>query len=137
MGVTSATAEFLVEAASRGVDFSRTVTVGRQALFLGPRTARRILRRHGFDTAPFDATFTRTPGIADPLWYALGAHEVLALDASDYEGADVIHDLNQPLPEDLQGRFTARLRRRHARARLRCPGGAAQLHGARRTRRPA
>ena len=36
---------------------------------------------------------------------ALGFDEVTSCDASDWEGADRVHDLNQPLPPDLQGRF--------------------------------
>ena len=36
----------------------------------------------------------------------LGASEVYSLDASDFEGADFIHDLNViPPPEELKGRF--------------------------------
>ena len=36
----------------------------------------------------------------------LGASEVYSLDASDFEGADFIHDLNVvPNPEELKGRF--------------------------------
>lgn len=106
MGVSSATAEFLIEARSRGVDFTRTVTVGRQALFIGPRTGRKLLRRHGFDPRPFDTKLADAPALLDPLLHALGAREVLAMDASDYEGAEIVHDLNQPLPEELRGRFT-------------------------------
>jgi hypothetical protein len=35
----------------------------------------------------------------------LDASQVTILDASDYEGADRVHDLNVPIPEDLRGQF--------------------------------
>jgi len=35
----------------------------------------------------------------------LGVVEVNTLDYSSYEGADILHDLNQPLPDSLKGRF--------------------------------
>jgi SAM-dependent methyltransferase len=34
---------------------------------------------------------------------ALGATEVHAVDHSDFEGADIIHDMNQPIPASLEG----------------------------------
>ena len=37
----------------------------------------------------------------------LGAESLSVLDYSDYEGADLVHDLNQPVPENLHGRFDA------------------------------
>jgi hypothetical protein len=50
--------------------------------------------------------FQDTPWMADPFLSALGARELLATDASAYEGAQIVHDLNEPVPEDLHGRFT-------------------------------
>ena len=37
----------------------------------------------------------------------LGARTVRALDYSDYQQADIVHDLNQPLPPELHNRFDA------------------------------
>jgi hypothetical protein len=45
------------------------------------------------------------PWWIDPYLRALGARELHALDVSDYEGADVIHDLNEPVPPELHDRF--------------------------------
>ncbi|HEX8075272.1 MAG TPA: hypothetical protein VF545_09850 [Thermoleophilaceae bacterium] len=111
MGVGAATAEFLAEARADGVDFSRTLTIGRQASFVGPVRLGRLLRRHGVWPAGVGGrSFYRTfrdgpPWLAEPYLAALGAREVAAMDVSDYEGAEVIHDLNEPLPEDMHERF--------------------------------
>ena len=37
---------------------------------------------------------------------ALGAEQIHSLDASDFEGADIICDLNRPLPEEYINKFT-------------------------------
>ena len=106
MGVSLATAEFLVEARLRGADYTRTGTIGRQALFVGPHRVRRLLERHGLPTSGLGAAFEAAPGLLDPLLKGLGAEEVVAIDASAYEGADIVHDLNQPIPDELHQRFT-------------------------------
>src|SRR5262249_28318074 len=48
----------------------------------------------------------RLPGYGElvtdrSIFHALGIHTVKALDVSTYEGAEIVHDLNQPLPDDL------------------------------------
>ncbi len=42
---------------------------------------------------------------ADPFLRFLGAEEMVVLDASSYEGATVIHDMNGPIPPSLKERF--------------------------------
>jgi hypothetical protein len=43
---------------------------------------------------------------SEPLFRKYGAQTVESIDASDYEGASVIHDFNRPISRDLCGRFT-------------------------------
>src|SRR6185295_9992131 len=63
-----------------------------------------VLQRAGLSSAAF-----RTAGpdtlYAEPLFHALGARKVFALDASAFEGAQVVHDLNLPIGPDLQEKF--------------------------------
>jgi hypothetical protein len=42
---------------------------------------------------------------ADRFIELLGASEVHSLDISAYEGADIIHDLNEPLPGSLASKY--------------------------------
>ena len=44
---------------------------------------------------------------AEPFFRRLGAASVDSLDASDFEGATIIADLNRPLPQSLRRRFSA------------------------------
>lgn len=46
-----------------------------------------------------DDNFTET------LFRYLGSDSVTAMDASPYEGAEIVHDLNNPLPPELVGQF--------------------------------
>ena len=41
----------------------------------------------------------------EPMLERLGAVAVDSIDASAFEGANIIHDLNQPIPVELQGRY--------------------------------
>jgi hypothetical protein len=76
-----ATGQRLLEAcARRGVDFTRTLTFGRQELAGGT--------------------------YSEPFFQRLGATSVDSIDASDFEGATIIADLNRPLPQDLRRRFS-------------------------------
>ena len=78
------------------VDFRRTLTLGRQSL----RLSRAALERRLHADVWGD-------GFGDGLLRHLGADLVDSLDASDFEGATVVHDLNLPAPTTLVGRYTA------------------------------
>jgi len=92
------------------------VTMGRQTVYFSPKEILRLLADHGIDTSATEPgaieidsdTIDRLPGynqralITDrALFRLLGVPEIHALDRSDYEGADIIHDLSLPLPERL------------------------------------
>ena len=102
-------AEFIQQCKHRGTVFGRTLTIGRQLLFLSPRQIKKLLRTGrpgnggkqgiGADVAwPF-------PAFAERLLTAMGATSVDSLDYAAYEGATVLHDLNQPLPEELKDQW--------------------------------
>jgi len=110
MGISLASAEFLVRCRQEGVNFGRTLTLGRQQLFVSPFHLERLLKRsgcwpHGLPPQAFLDRLTVNPYYADPFLRALGADQVSALDASAYEGADIVHDLGLPIPSDLQRSF--------------------------------
>jgi SAM-dependent methyltransferase len=111
VAITRTTAEFLAESRRAGAEFGRTLTIGRQACFAGPLALGAILRRNGlWPAGETRRAFLRRfgegpPWFAEPYLRLLGAREIRALDASGYEGADVVHDLNRPVPDDLEARF--------------------------------
>jgi SAM-dependent methyltransferase len=100
--------KFLFWAKNLGVSFNRTLTLGRQGLACGPGQVWRAARDSNLcDTrAEIDRCFQRTFGqdlYADEFFRFLGAKELISADRSDFEGATLLHDLNQPFPENLHG----------------------------------
>jgi hypothetical protein len=83
--------------------------IGRQELFLDAGSLRRILERFGIPCSDAEATrlLTAENGFAEPLLRLLGAEDICSLDASHYEHASIVHDMNTPVPDSLKHRFSA------------------------------
>jgi FkbM family methyltransferase len=97
--------EFLLKANKCFGDFGNTVILGRQRLLIRNEQENKLfgemLKRYRPDLSMADISGE----YADRLIEALGGEPWSVMDNSAYEGAAVIHDLNEPLPEDLAGRF--------------------------------
>ncbi len=107
MGIDIEVARFIIRSAKRGVKFDKTVSIGRQNLLVGRRELESLLKEYGLkhDAIPSQEEFRIGRPFAESLFQILGATQPEALDASDYEGASLIHDLNLPLPQALEGGF--------------------------------
>jgi len=106
MGITRHCAGFLIDARSSGVRFGRTLTIGHQLMFVSPKYAAGLLKQHklwpaGLSDAQVLMTLTQKPSWVDGWLKFLGAESVDVMDYSDFEGANVVHDLNKPLPDSL------------------------------------
>jgi len=97
MGLDIKTAEFLLSEVQRKVSFRRLLILGRQNVYMTPSEITRIKRLTGISLEP--------SGFADEFFRALGAADLSFLDRSEYEGANFLHDLNQPLPVRLHACF--------------------------------
>lgn len=108
MGIDLNSARFLLAARAAGADFDRVCTVGRQWLLVSPPELERCFERFGDPLRPGEAAAMVADGSgwAEPFLRRLGARTVDALDATDYEGATVVHDLNRPVPPELEGRWS-------------------------------
>jgi hypothetical protein len=101
MGIDAHGAAWLLDRARSGVSFERTLMIGRQNFFVGRREWQRLLARARQPVPPAWRSLDCPAGApAEPFFHSLGATEVRSLDAAAYEGADLIHDLNQPVPPD-------------------------------------
>lgn len=101
MGIAPAAVELLLQEHARAPFHGGVLQFGRQSVELDAAGLKRLARRHrvalqGDQRGPLDDR---------ALFSALGFAEVRALDLSDFEGADLIHDLNAPLPLALHGGF--------------------------------
>lgn len=94
---------FLAAAGRLGVSYDATLQVGRQTLATDV-SIRRALREAGTEHS---GPAIERDGFAEGLFRLLGATTVESIDASDWEGATIVHDLNEPLPAALRRRYSA------------------------------
>ena len=101
MGIDIETARFLLARNREGVKFDRCATLGRQHYFVCHTETRNLLQDYGFRPDDFPNLFpTVYPPYSEPFWEMLGTKQLATIDASHFEGATHVHDLNQPIPAD-------------------------------------
>lgn len=108
MGVTRETIAFAAALSRTGVDFERTLTIGRQELHVDGQRVQAALREAGIDISrsAAESIAREGHGYSEPLFRHLGARAVDSIDASDYEGCTIVHDLNEPLPAQHHGSYS-------------------------------
>ena len=110
MGIDNEAARFLLAGLKAGVSYRRCATLGRMNYFLGRKEMASLLREFGMDPGRYPRLFSTGYSpvrYAEDFWEMLGVEELVTMDASDFEGASRVHDLNRPIPEDLKNRFDA------------------------------
>jgi hypothetical protein len=111
MGIGFQDAKMLWQARLRGVSFANTLTLGHLTLYLHPAELRFLRQAFaaelpGAAAKPLEGYKFRD--YADSfLRDFLGVGSFNVIDYSAYQGADIVHDLNQPVPPELCGRFDA------------------------------
>lgn len=83
-----------------GAPFTHLGTLGRQGIWTEEDAMARNLRDFGFAAATWPKG-----SFAEPFFQLLGAQEIVSFDASDYEGATVVHDFNLPLDRQFAEHF--------------------------------
>ncbi len=108
MGIDFQIARMLCEAHERGCSFNETATIGHLSLFLRSGEVRLLRRAYRNANKP-DADPVGRYKFGDYsdgfLRDFLGVSTLAIIDISAYQGANVIHDLNEPIAETLHGRF--------------------------------
>lgn len=108
MGLDINGTRFLLVAKASGVCFAKTATIGRQGLDLDWKYLKRILRHFHINKTDDEVKrlLSEANGYAEPFLRMLGAVEICSIDASPFEGASLIHDMNLPIPDTLKNAFT-------------------------------
>ena len=106
MGVGYQGLQLALLAQRRQVDFARTITIGRQNHFLDVATLRSMFERFGIPLTSADEAQILRDAYSENLFKKLGAVTVDSVDASDYEGASIIHDFNNAIDPSLNQRYT-------------------------------
>jgi hypothetical protein len=105
MGVNWHHVKALMGVRRAGIPFGRVLTVGRLNLFISPHELKELLKSDAELIARYDQFLAEHPAYAEPLYKLLGATEVESIDASGYENATHVHDLNQPIPDGLKQQY--------------------------------
>jgi hypothetical protein len=107
MGFDLQITRFVLDARQKGVDFKKAATLGRQNINIDRATYQREAVRFGLSasTAATERVFASAPYV-DGIMNELGAPEVFSIDASNYEHASFIADMNDPVPTELYNRFS-------------------------------
>ncbi|NQV00086.1 MAG: class I SAM-dependent methyltransferase, partial [Parcubacteria group bacterium] len=92
--------------------------LGRQTILMTHREAVNLIRNQGCEISKKDIKITRSlkdsgtrsgkdkEYISDVAFFRLlGITNIGNMDVSDYEGAEIIHDLNKPIPKKFEGKF--------------------------------
>lgn len=115
MGISKSAYRLLLEEKKKGVLKGESILqLGRQLVRFDYATLLKYAKIHGVQLVSvepqlsFNANFRKLGYIDDiTLFKALGFKNVQSLDYSDFEGADITWDLNQPLPEKYWGKYDA------------------------------
>lgn len=113
MGIPRGTARLLLDEHRRRPLGGALLELGRMTVYLTAAELAHWARVHGVPvTLPPSPTLSHDPRLAalgcldDRAFFAaLGFSSVTSCDVSDWEGADLQLDLNQPVPAELHGRF--------------------------------
>lgn len=105
MGINKALCKFLIHVQNRDKPIRGSIlTLGRLELFMAPKVAEEMVHA-AFPEAPAMVLKEKESKYSEPLLRMLGATTTDSMDASDYEDATIIHDLNLPVPKELHERF--------------------------------
>jgi len=99
MGIDLHNLGLLAHARDLGASFARTIGIGRQAVFVDRRELEQHRRLRHLPPLREPARAAGTPRYFEPLlqqW--LAAEQADSVDASAYENATLLHDMNLPLP---------------------------------------
>jgi hypothetical protein len=97
MGIEIHAATFLRSEVRRGVAPGRLLTLGHQAVYMDGEAYRSLVASLGVKCR--DTIF------ADDIFRGLGAKSMDVMDASSYEGANVLHNLNEPIGRELVEKY--------------------------------
>lgn len=106
MGVDYVLFERLCELSSRWTPTGRSLGLGRHSFRIEKPFARlyeRALTKYGLERKRF--IYLQEDGYYETLMRKLGFGEIESMDFSGYEGAAILHDLNQRIPDHLEEEF--------------------------------
>lgn len=106
MGLTKNMIRLLLSSAQkRSLRLDNTLMVGRQNLHLNADQLSSCFIEFGFTDVNGKELIENNNSFAEGVFKKMGAKQVDSIDASDYEQATIIHDLNIPINEGLKEKY--------------------------------
>ncbi|MBS0623550.1 MAG: class I SAM-dependent methyltransferase [Verrucomicrobia bacterium] len=113
MGIGQGSYKLLLEEKKQGrLKGKSLLQLGRQCVLFDFKTLKSLAKKAGVELQEvkeqlsFDDYYRKKGFIDDhTLFRALGFERVASLDYSDFEGADLVYDLNLPIPKEQWGQF--------------------------------
>ncbi|SFB60010.1 hypothetical protein [Algoriphagus aquimarinus] len=106
MGFNIKTTELLIRSQKLKIDFTSIATLGRQTLNGSFVEFQRLFKRLDFDQKHISEIISRENRYSESFLKALGAKEIVTFDASDYEGASQVWDMNLPIADVFKERYS-------------------------------
>ncbi len=113
MAITKQIAKMILSEHVREPIKGRVLMGGRQTMIPTVEEIREYLREFGLEERPTefevdeDTLASHGESYSDRNFFSLFTDaEYNALDVTDYEGAEIIHDMNYPVPDEFKGQFS-------------------------------
>ncbi len=105
MGILYSNAALLVKAKRRNVSFDNLLTIGHLNQYLSRKQLEQLARTGNLQVNTADLAQSE---YADRFFETfLGAKNLTSLDYSDYQGSDIVHDMNKPIDPIYHEEFDA------------------------------
>lgn len=107
MGLDTNGIKFLLSCRKSGSRFGKTLMIGRQILNLDFSELKHDLSGFGLyeSDQQVEKLLSDHNGYSESLLRLLGSDVIDSLDYSNYEGANLLHDMNLPIPEEWKGKY--------------------------------
>jgi hypothetical protein len=112
MGIPRGSARLLIEEAKARPFEGSVLQLGRSSLYFTEAQFEGWARDQDFEPKPAESALSHDPRLATQgcmsdvtFFRRLGFDDVYSSDIAEWEGADFIFDLNEPIPDELEGRF--------------------------------
>lgn len=89
----------LINAKQHNVNFEKSITIGRQSMHVAEKDLHELLTKSKLRTIKLEEYF-------ESFFELLGAKTTESLDASQYEGATKVHDMNLQIPDEYRSKYT-------------------------------
>jgi len=105
MAISNKDCDLLFYAKSIGVSFLSTLMLGRLKLQVADSHVKDCLSKYQGVISVAKSDFNHSE-YAESLFQALGGEEIQSIDYSNYEGATVIYDMNNPAPRQFYSKYS-------------------------------